>query len=535
VKILTDVFMENAIKGKTMPVGIQDFEKLRTGGCLYVDKTEYVFQLTRTESPYFLGRPRRFGKSLFLSTLKAYFLGKKELFDGLKIAELEKEWTEYPVFHLDMNVTGYLNIDSLYSALNTNLRILEEKWGKEEGEEDPAARFYGLIRRAYEKKGRKVVVLVDEYDKPLLNLLDDPDEDNPIRKLLKGFYGILKSADAYLRFVFLTGVTKFSKVSVFSDLNHLTDISLNADYAAVCGISETELDGFKPEITALAGKLGLSYEETLAELKKRYNGYRFTEESEGIYNPYSLLRTFVEGKLRDYWFETGTPTFLVKMLKNINFDVTTLEKNVDIPVRNIFEYKFSINNPIPLLYQSGYLTIKGYNARYNNYVLGFPNEEVKYGFLNELMPVLMDISDIPNEFLVWNFVEDLQTGNINGFMNRLRAFFAGIPYMLDNKTEKHYQTIFYVLVKLMGQFTEAEMACAAGRADVVVKSSDSIYVFEFKLTGKETAEDALKQIDGKGYLIPFTASGKRLVKIGAEFSAETRVPERWLVKNENEK
>jgi hypothetical protein len=336
--------------------------------------------------------------------------------------------------------------------------------------------------------------------------------------------------DYCLRFVFLTGVTKFSQVSVFSDLNHLTDISLLEDYTGICGISETELtDFFQPEINTLAAKLGATYDETLDKLKKHYDGYHFLENTEGIYNPYSLLRTFVEGRLRDYWFQTGTPTFLVKMLKDIDFDVKSLEKDVVIPARAIFEYRFALNNPVPLLYQSGYLTIKDYNARDNDYTLGFPNEEVKYGFLYELMPVLMPKTDILTEFYVGHFAGDLRSGNIESFMTRLKAFFAGIPYKLNNKTEKHYQTVFYVFLTLLGQLVAVEQDSAAGRADVVVKTADAVYVFEFKLTGNGTAETALKQIDDKGYLIPFTAGDKRLVKVGAEFSAKVRGLSRWVI------
>ena len=377
--------------GRKLPIGIQDFEKLRTSGYLYVDKSAYIYRLTREYWPYFLCRPRRFGKSLLLSTLKAYFLGKKELFEGLAISELEKEWIEYPVFHLDMNLESYLNIDSLYSALDTNLRALEEKWGKNDKDETPSARFIGLIRRVYEQTGRKVVVLIDEYDKPLLGLKDDlMNVDDEIRKVLKGFYGVLKSADPYLRFVFLTGVTKFSKVSIFSDLNHLMDISLDNNYAGVCGISETELASFfAPEINTLSIELGKSYDETLYELRRHYNGYHFSKKGEGIYNPFSLLKTFMAGELRDYWFETGTPTFLVRMLKNTDFDVKSLEKDVTIPSNVISEYRVGGDNPIPLLYQTGYLTIKAYDEHFGEYILGFPNEEVKYGFLNDILYPLL--------------------------------------------------------------------------------------------------------------------------------------------------
>ena len=515
---------------RKLPIGLQDFEDLRNSDYLYVDKTSYIYHLVTTGKPYFLGRPRRFGKSLLLSTIKAYFLGKKELFEGLAIGKLEKEWIEYPVFYIDFNVESYLNSASLYSALNTNLCLLEEKWRKNEEEETPAARLTGLIRRAYEQTGRQIVVLVDEYDKPLLDSLDEPNVGNEMRKILKGFYGVLKSADAYLRFVFLTGVTKFSKVSIFSDLNHLVDISLDENYAGICGISESELtDNFQSEIIALAEKQQLTYEETLSKLKKHYDGYHFAKKSEGMYNPFSLLNTFAKNDFNDYWFATGTPTFLVSMLKNLDFDITNLECDITFPARSVTDYRSENNNPIPVLYQAGYLTIKGYDKRFDEYILGFPNEEVKYGFLNELYPAYMPKPDVQGDFNVVNFIKDLFANNVDGFMNRLKAFFAGIPYELNNKEEKHYQTVFYLLFKLMGQFVEAEHRSAIGRADAVVITDDTVFVFEFKLTGNGTAEDALQQIDDKNYLIPFSAGSKKLVKVGAEFSVEERVPVRWIV------
>ena len=519
------------LNNRKLPAGIQDFEKLRERGCLYVDKTRYIHELTREPFPYFLGRPRRFGKSLFLTTLKQYFLGKKELFEGLAIAELEKEWIAYPVFHIDMNLGSYLNLDSLYAVLDTNLKELEAKWGKDVSDLTPESRFRSLIRRAREQTGRKVVVLIDEYDKPLLGpSVDLQNMNDDILTVLKGFYGVLKSSDAHLHFVFLTGVTRFAKVSVFSELNHLTDISLYGDYAGICGISESELvHNFEPEIAKLALKRGKTFDETHGLLEKRYDGYHFAKRSEGMYNPYSLLQTFAAGELRDFWFETGTPTFLIRMLKDIEFDVKSLEKDVKVSLRTITDYQVGNSNPVPLLYQSGYLTIKGYDESLDKYILGFPNEEVKYGFLYELMPVYMPKTDMATEFYVGNFIDDLREHNIESFMVRLKAFFAGIPYTLNNKNEKHYQTIFYVLLKLMGQYVAVEQASAVGRADVVITTADTVYVFEFKLSGNGTAEEALKQIDNKGYLIPFTAGSKRLVKTGAEFSKRVRGLSRWVV------
>ncbi|MDR1140324.1 MAG: ATP-binding protein [Planctomycetaceae bacterium] len=518
---------------RNLPIGVQDFEKLRVGGNVYVDKTAYIYQLVNTDAPYFLSRPRRFGKSLFLSTLKAYFLGKKELFDGLAIAELEKEWLEYPVFHIDLNVEGYINADSLHKALDTNLKSLEEHWGKDETDTTPASRFLRLIRRAYEMSGHKVVVLIDEYDKPLVNTLDNMEVNQSMRDILKGFYGVLKSADAYLRFVFLTGVTKFSKVSVFSDLNHLMDISLDKKYAGICGISETELTQyFAPEIQKLSKEVALSYDETFAKLKKHYNGYHFCENTEGMYNPFSLLNTFSAGNFRNYWYATGTPTFLVKMLKEGDFEIPDLENDVVIPVNSITDYRPEFPNPVPILYQSGYLTIKNYDDNFNEYTLGFPNEEVKYSFLNDLLPVYIPQYASRQQFSASHFVKMLRVGNIDGFMDNLRAFYSSIPYDLmkkESKEERYYQFIFYLLVTLMGQFIQTEVRTAKGRIDAVIKTADTIFVFELKMANHGTAEDALAQIDSKDYLVPYTTDGRKVVKVGAEFSDEERGLSRWKI------
>ncbi|MDR3267764.1 MAG: AAA family ATPase, partial [Tannerella sp.] len=358
---------------RKLPLGIQDFEDLRTTGYLYVDKTAFVYRLVTQGKPYFLGRPRRFGKSLLLSTLKAYFLGKKELFEGLAIAGLEQEWLEYPVIYLDFSIGIYTDVNSLFETLNYNLKQYEKQWDIVLGDDNPAIRFSELIRRACEKSGRKVVVLVDEYDKPLLGTMDDLNANDDIRKALKGFYGVLKANDACLRFVFLTGVTKFSKVSVFSDLNHLSDISLDENFAEICGITEKELiENFEPEIQALAERRKITCEATLAELKKRYDGYHFAPESVGIYNPFSVLHTLSKCNFGYYWFETGTPTFLVKMIRKMDLDVRKFTGDIDIPIHSLMDYRVEWTDPVPILYQSGYLTIKGYKQFIDAYVLGYP-------------------------------------------------------------------------------------------------------------------------------------------------------------------
>jgi Holliday junction resolvase-like predicted endonuclease len=515
---------------RKLPIGIQDFEKLRTEGFVYVDKTEYVYNLASINRPYFLGRPRRFGKSLFLSTLKAYFLGKKELFEGLAIVDLEKEWIEYPVIYIDFNKAVYTDVKTLNNVIDYILGNYEEQWNIEKNtSSDLPLRFDNLIHKMYETTGRKVVVLVDEYDKPLLGTMDNLDTNDEIRAALKGFYGVLKNADAYLRFVLLTGVTKFSRVSIFSDLNQLQDISMDNLFSGICGITEAELiENFQPEIKSLAKEQELTYDETLAKLKKHYDGYRFSDNSKDMYNPFSLLNTFSSERFRDYWFETGTPTFLVKMLKNIDFDVKALENGIQSPARSITDYRPENENPAPLLYQTGYLTIKSYDKQLDEYTLGYPNEEVKYGFMYNLLPVFMPKKNVWSEFSSGSFIRDLRASNVEGFMTRLQAFFSGIPYELNNKEEKHYQTVFYLLFKLMGEYVQTEVSSAIGRADAVAVVNDTVFIFEFKLTENASAEEALKQIDERKYAAQYAAGNKKIVKIGAEFSAEERTLSRWV-------
>jgi len=519
---------------RKLPIGIQDFEYLRTDNCLYVDKTRYIYKLLQHGKPYFLGRPRRFGKSLFLSTLKAYFEGKKELFEGLKISELEKDWTKYPVIYLDFNRESYSNIDFFNKALDTNLSIHEERWGRVENETTPASRLIGLIRRASEKSGKKVVVLIDEYDKPLISTMNKPELNEEMREILKGFYGVLKAEDAHLKFVFLTGVTKFSKVSVFSDLNHLDDISLDSKYSEICGISETELlQNFKPEIQALADNRKFTYDEAFAKLKKLYDGYHFAKESADIYNPFSVLKTFAKLDFAYYWFETGTPTFLVKHLANTGFEIPILENNVSIAASSLMDYRVENDDYIPLLYQSGYLTIKEYDSKLNEYTLGFPNEEVKYGFLNELLPQFTpSFGTSSSGFSATGFIKLLSVGDIENTMKMLQAYFATIEYDAIPKklqVEKFYQFIFWQLFTLMGQFVQTEVKNNKGRADAVVKTADSIYVFEFKMDDNATAEEALAQINSKDYAIPYTTDHRKIVKIGVEFSQKERGIKRWLI------
>ncbi|MDE5761125.1 MAG: ATP-binding protein [Bacteroides sp.] len=513
---------------RKLPIGIQTFEEIRKGGYLYVDKTEMVYQIANIGKPYFLSRPRRFGKSLLLSTFEAYFQGRKDLFRGLAIEGLETEWAEYPVFHLDLNARKYETVSDLPAMLNQYLEKWEQRYGTERCDRSVEERFAYVIERACELTGKQVVVLIDEYDKPLLQALLDEPLLNEYRRILKAFYGVLKSADRYLRFVFLTGVTKFAQVSVFSDLNQLNDISMKPAYATLCGITRAELiKNFTPEINMLGEKNGLNFDDTICRLASMYDGYHFEENAEGVFNPFSLLNVFDSCKFGNYWFQTGTPTYLVDLLKQSDYDLRLLVDGVEVAASAFSEYRAEANNPLPMIYQSGYLTIKDYDAEVLLYTLAFPNDEVRYGFLNFLVPYYTRVTDDETGFHIAKFMRELRAGDVDAFMERLQVFFAGIPYDLSNNNERHYQAIFYVVFALLGQFVETEVRSARGRADAVVKTKDAVYAFEFKLNG--SAEEALRQIDERGYLIPYTLDGKRLVKVGVNFSKETRNVERYIV------
>ena len=514
---------------RKLPIGIQTFEKLREGNFLYVDKTAYVYQLASTSTPYFLSRPRRFGKSLFITTLESYFQGRKDLFEGLAIEALEKDWIEYPVLHMDLNARKYESLADLRAMLNQFLEKWEDTYRcAEKRERSPEERFAYVIERAYERTGRPVVVLIDEYDKPLLQALLDALLLEEYRRTLKAFYGVLKSADRYLRFVFLTGVTKFAQVSVFSDLNQLQDISAWPDYSAVCGITREELlRVFTPEIESLARANGETFEEMVDEMTRQYDGYHFFAGCPGVFNPFSVLNAFKSKVTENFWFQTGTPTYLADLLKESDYDLRLLIDGVEVASSAFSEYRAEASNPLPMIYQSGYLTIKDYDKGLRLYTLGFPNDEVRYGFLNFLLPYYTRVTTDETSFHIATFIRELRAGRVDSFMDRVKVFFAGIPYELSDNTERHYQTIFYVIFTLMGQFTEAEVRSSHGRADAVVKTRDTVYVFEFKLNG--TAEEALRQIDTGDYLIPYQLSGKRLVKVGVEFSKETRNISRYLV------
>jgi len=510
---------------RKLPIGIQNFEDLRRNGYLYVDKTELLYQVATGGKAYFLSRPRRFGKSLLMSTMEAYFLGKKELFTGLAMELLETEWKEYPVLHLDLNARNYDSKEALTAILNQHLEKWEIIYGDEKKDRSPEERFSYLLNKIHDTTGLQAVVLIDEYDKPLLQTIGQKELQGQYKEILKAFYGVLKSSDAHLRFVFLTGVTKFGQVSVFSDLNQLKDISMDARYATICGITDEELrKNFQPELEVLAANEGFDYEGVCQRMKQMYDGYHFRHNMEGLYNPFSVLNALDSAEFGNYWFSTGTPTFLVELLKKTDYDLRKLE-GIELPANLFADYKTDADNPIPVIYQSGYLTIKGYNKEFRSYTLGFPNEEVKYGFLNFLVPYYTGVPSNENLFNIRHFVNELRTGDVDGFLTRLRAFFAGIPYELNDKTERHYQMVFYLVFRLLGQYVDVEERSAKGRADAVIKTKDYVYVFEFKLNG--SVDEALKQIDDKGYLVPYIVDHRQMIKVGVSFDSAERNIGEW--------
>lgn len=508
------------------PIGIQNFEKIRTDGYVYVDKTALIHRMVSSGSYYFLSRPRRFGKSLLISTLEAYFQGKRELFQGLAMETLEENWVKRPVLHLDLNIGKYDTPDSLDKILNETVSKWEEIYGTGVAESTIALRFKGVVGRAYQQSGERVAILIDEYDKPLLQAIGNEELQREFRNTLKPFYGVLKTMDGCIKFAMLTGVTKFGKVSVFSDLNNLDDITMREPYVALCGITEREIhDNFEQDLHELASAQEMTYEETCNELKGCYDGYHFVENTEGIYNPFSLLNTFKYKKFDNYWFETGTPTYLVELLKRSHYNLERLAH--EETSSDVLNSIYGDEEPLPVIFQSGYLTIKGYDKEFGLYRLGYPNREVEEGFVKFLMPFYTRYSKIEAPFEIQKFVQELRSGQPEAFLKRLRSFFADTPYELVSELELHYQNVLFIIFKLVGFYTQAEYHTSEGRIDLVVKTSDYIYLMEFKLNG--TAEEAMEQINSKHYALPFEADTRKLFKIGVNFSNKTRNIKRWIV------
>ena len=512
-----------------LPIGIQDFESLRMDGYVYVDKTEHIYRLISQGRYYFLSRPRRFGKSLLLSTLKALFLGKRELFKGLAIDQKEDwDWAIHPVLYLDLNTEKYDSKETLSDRLNLFLSGYEDIYGRREAERSLGARFEGVIQRAYEKTGQRVVILVDEYNKPMLQAIDKKELQDEYRATLKGFYGALKSMDRCIKFAMLTGVTKFGKVSVFSDLNNLIDISLDYEYHDICGITEHELlNVFAERIDMLAQRDQLSREECIAKLRKMYDGYHFEETAPGVYNPFSVLNTFIKNKFGNYWFETGTPTYLVLLLRNHYYDLEQMA-SVSVTADVLNSIDADSKDPIPVIYQSGYLTIKGYNERFKKYVLGFPNEEVEEGFVKYLTPYYLNNIDRKSAFDIENFSADVESGKPEQFLERLKSLFASAPYdsTMGDK-ENHFQNMMWVVFKMMGFYSHTEYHTSDGRIDLLIETPLYRYVMEFKLDG--TAEEALQQINSKDYPLQFQFDEKKTYLVGVNFSRESRTIEKYLI------
>ncbi|MCL2232221.1 MAG: ATP-binding protein [Treponema sp.] len=513
---------------RRLPIGIQDFTKIREGGYTYVDKTAHIHRLiSGSEGAFFLSRPRRFGKSLLCSTLEAVFEGKRELFTGLDLDSLEWEWKKHPVIRLDLNAGVYSNgVEGFHSVVRSELQAQAEQFEIELEKTDSISQFKYLIRKAHNKTGQKAVVIIDEYDKPMLNTIDEPEIHKQIRAELKGFYGVLKSYDEYLKFVFLTGVTKFSHVSIFSDLNHLTDLTLDPRYADICGITQEELEHcFIPEIASILERTEKDRAEYLDELRRFYNGYRFSEKPLKVYNPFGLLKHFnSDGKFSSYWYETGTPTFLVKLIAAQKLNIVNLG-NLQVGDRDFRKFDIETMRAEPLLYQSGYLTVKDHDEESNLYTLDFPNIEVRSCFANSLLEQYLQTSDETAGGLNTCLLQALLKGNVEEAIHALRRFFAVIPYDIIRDTENYYQTAVHLIFTMLGFNCRSEVRIASGRIDTLVETKNFVYCFEFKLNG--SAKEALAQIDTKEYLLPWEGSGKKLFKVGIRFDQEKRNIGEW--------
>ena len=507
------------------PIGLQDFRKIREGGYVYVDKTALIWQLIASGCYYFLSRPRRFGKSLLLSTIAAYFSGKQALFKGLAIAEKTAEWHAHPVLHLDLGGQNYADEASLNEVLNVRLNEWEKRYGKGDDETSPALRFGGVIRRAVERTGRQVVILVDEYDKPLLESAGNEALQEHYRNTLRAFYFNLKSCDAAIKFALLTGVTKFSKLSVFSDLNNLNDISMQREYGALCGITESELEQyFAAGIAELAQRNDLSVSEARARLKKQYDGYLFHPKAEHVYNPFSLLNAFNKNELGDYWFESGTPRFLVHMMKRESISAESLTTDF-IPPARLNALDSLATDPLPILYQSGYLTLASVHPRTGHYRLKFPNEEVERGFFTMLLPLYANKQAGRADTLLSRLITALDEGKPEDFMRELQALLADIPYEQGKPVEAYFRNLLFIIFRLVGFYCEVEHPLAGGRSDMVIKTDQYIYLLELKVD--QSAAAALAQIEEKAYAAPYAADQRTLFKIGLNFSTQSKQIDDW--------
>ena len=514
------------------PIGIQSFDQIIEDGYVYIDKTDLVYRLATEGKIYFLSRPRRFGKSLLVSTLKNYFLGRKELFKGLKIDALEKDWKVYPVFHIDFNATNYTNPGELERKLSYYISTWADQYSLPERSRTLGLGdlFAEVLRAAHEQSGRRAVVLVDEYDKPVLDVLDvDKNLEEEHRNILKSFYSVFKGADEHLQFVFLTGVTKFSQVSVFSGFNQPLDISMHSKYETLCGISQEELNAvFREPIEEMAAVYRCSYDEMMAQLKAQYDGYHFSDRMADVYNPFSLLNAFESQRISDFWFKSGTPTYLIRLLSHTDENMNEITGKY-YTAEEFIDYKANIEQPLPMIYQSGYLTIKDFDIEENAFLLDFPNNEVKRGFLTLIASDYFSSRETPS--WIRKIVSCLKKGNLDDFRSGLTSFLASIPYTMRRKEnererERYFHYTFYLIMRLISVYTVyTEKVQSHGRVDCIVETNNYVYIFEFKLDG--TAEEAIRQIEEKGYAREYEADKRKVYLIGAVFSSETGTIEEW--------
>lgn len=509
-----------------LPIGEQSFVKLRSRNRLYVDKTEYIYKMIQDGTCYFLSRPRRFGKSLLLNTIEAYFLGEQDLFDGLYIGQVEKDWYVHPVMHLDFSAQSYDSDQKLYNKINSFLAKQEALYGADASEVDLGQRFEGVIQRAYQQCGQGVVVLVDEYDKPLLEAIKDEGLQERYRDVLRGFYAALKSMDTYISFALLTGITKFSKVSIFSDLNNLNDISRDKAYASICGLTDEEVDrDLAPYIRAYAEDAGKRYEEVREDLRTMYDGYHFIDKSPGLYNPFSVLNALAKKEMGRYWFDSGTPTMLVDLFLRNQYPLPDLEKSIDTAALDSKDGRG--DSIVPLLYQSGYLSIVRSDAEKQLTWLTFPNKEVDEGFFRFLLPYYSSVQKNRAKAEIAEFIDDVREGNAERFMERLQSFFADYQYDTKMTPESHFQNVMYILFKLIGLQVEIERRTSDGRIDMLMRTEKYVYVIECKIDS--TADVALGQIKDKEYTLPWALDEREKVLIGVNFSTKTRRPDGWVI------
>ncbi|MCM1451519.1 MAG: ATP-binding protein [Clostridium sp.] len=514
------------------PIGMQSFPEIREKGFAYVDKTQYIALLQEKGKYFFLGRPRRFGKSLFLSTLQAYYEGKRELFDGLAITRMQQEWTTKPVLHIDFTGQNYTDPNGLNSTLNQIFGQMEANYDCALPNETLGTRFQNIILKAYERTGQRAAILIDEYDKPLLDTVEQPELQEQYRNILRGVYGNLKRMDAYIETAFLTGISRFGKLNIFSDLNNLNDISMLKEFEGICGITSEELKKyFHQGIKNFAHENSISIEETLKLLQNNYDGYHFsTKFKEDIYNPFSLINALQSQQISEYWFSTGTPLFLIKRIKSQSIDLQELnEYEVTQPeIENVpFDLK---GDAVPILYQTGYLTIKKYSPANGIITLGYPNKEVERGFLGQLLKAYSESSPANRTaFGILKFNKDVENGDIDGFMQRLQSLISSIGYDSFDRIgiEQQYQNVLYLIFKLLGYYCHTEYKTSSGRIDMLIETSRYIYAFEFKLN--KSAREALDQINEKGYMLPFKFDGRQIVKIGANFNSETKSLDNWII------